>query len=105
MSDKQSSRLDGDLDIENKDVSQFVRTTTCTNDNATLNSSISCSLTQGSSDKRRNEDISDSTAIEDTKRRKHSNGTELSPRHEQNWRRVANKKVRPKYPMDPNITP
>ena len=86
MSDYQSSKPEGNLDVESKgkDVPQFVKTTTCSNDNATLNSSISCSITQGSSDKRRNDHIIDGTLKEDTKRRKCSNGT------------VANKKVRPK---------
>jgi hypothetical protein len=86
MSDYQSSKPEGNLDVESKgkDVPQFVKTTMCSNDNATLNSSISCSITQGSSDKRRNDHIIDGTAKEDTKRRKCSNGT------------VANKKVRTK---------
>ena len=63
-----------------------------------LNSSISCSLIQGSSDEGRNEDISNSTSIDDTKRRKRSNTTQLSYMQQGNINcpRVPEKKVRPK---------
>ena len=91
MSIKLPSRPESVLIIDNNHIPQLIRTTTSTNDNATLNSSISCSLTQGSSDKRRNEDISDSTAIDDTKRRKRLNSTESSRMQEQNSPRVEKK--------------